>query len=53
MEPLQTVVVEQPNPWVAPSLDAAYDPKSKEHIQAGTFPLEADCQRELDGWHRF
>ncbi|MEC8113542.1 MAG: arginine deiminase-related protein [Bacteroidota bacterium] len=32
-----------------PSVDAAYDPKSKEHIQAGTFPTEDDCRRELDG----
>jgi len=26
----------------------AYDPKSKEHILAGTFPLEKDCTHELD-----
>ena len=48
--PLQTVVVGTAQSMGGtPSLDAAYDPKSKEHIQAGTFPLEADCQRELDG----
>ena len=32
-----------------PTLAESYDPKSKEHIRAGTFPTEADCQRELNG----
>ena len=32
-----------------PLLEEAYDPKSKEHIRAGTFPAEADCLSELDG----
>ena len=32
-----------------PLLEEAYDPKSKEHIRAGTFPVEADCLSELDG----
>ena len=32
-----------------PTVAESYDPKSKEHILAGTFPTEADCQRELDG----
>ena len=31
-----------------PALEDAYDPKSKEHIVAGSFPKEADCVRELD-----
>ena len=31
-----------------PPLEEAYDPKSKEHIAAGTYPKEADCVRELD-----
>ena len=31
-----------------PALEEAYDPKSKEHIAAGTFPTEADCVCELD-----
>ncbi|MGB2229380.1 MAG: amidinotransferase, partial [Flavobacteriales bacterium] len=31
-----------------PALEDAYDPKSKEHIAAGTFPSEGDCVRELD-----
>ena len=26
-----------------PSLEACYDPKSKEHVKSGTFPLEKDC----------
>lgn len=32
-----------------PLLKDAYDPKSKEHIRAGTFPVEVDCMSELDG----
>ena len=32
-----------------PLLQDAYDPKSKEHIRAGTFPIEKDCMAELDG----
>ena len=32
-----------------PLLEEAYDPKSKEHIRADTFPIEADCLSELDG----
>ena len=32
-----------------PTVAESYDPKSKEHIRAGTFPTEADCQRELNG----
>ena len=32
-----------------PLLQDAYDPKSKEHIRAGTFPVEKDCLAELDG----
>ena len=32
-----------------PFLQDAYDPKSKEHIRAGTFPVEKDCMAELDG----
>lgn len=33
-----------------PSLEEAYDPKSREHIVAGTFPLEADLIPELEGF---
>jgi N-dimethylarginine dimethylaminohydrolase len=32
-----------------PSLNETYDPKSKEHIVAGTFPVEADLKQEMDG----
>tara|TARA_R100001369_G_scaffold92815_1_gene140099 strand:+ start:9340 stop:10254 length:915 start_codon:yes stop_codon:yes gene_type:complete len=32
----------------APTLDEAYDPKSKEHIQAGTYPKEADMIQEME-----
>ena len=30
-----------------PTVEESYDPKSKEHILAGTFPREEDCAREL------
>lgn len=32
----------------APKLSEAYDPKSREHIIAGTYPKEADMVKELD-----
>lgn len=32
-----------------PSLEQAYDPKSKEHILAGTYPVEADMVQEIEG----
>jgi len=32
-----------------PSLDAAYDPKSKQHILQGTFPVEQDLIGEMEG----
>ena len=32
-----------------PTVEESYDPKSKEHILAGTFPREEDCARELEG----
>jgi N-dimethylarginine dimethylaminohydrolase len=31
-----------------PTLDVAYDPKSKEHIQAGTYPKDEDMVAEMD-----
>ncbi|WP_434037721.1 dimethylarginine dimethylaminohydrolase family protein [Formosa sp. 4Alg 33] len=31
-----------------PLLDEAYDPKSIEHIKAGTYPLEADMVKEME-----
>lgn len=33
-----------------PSLEEAYDPKSKEHILAGTFPLESDLVPEIESF---
>lgn len=32
-----------------PSLEEAYDPKSREHILAGTYPAESDMIHEMDG----
>lgn len=32
-----------------PKLEDAYDPKSAEHIMAGTYPIEGDMIRELEG----
>lgn len=31
-----------------PSIDEAYDPKSLEHIKAGTYPLEEDMIKEME-----
>ena len=31
-----------------PAVDMAYDPKSKAHIDAGTFPIESDLVKEMD-----
>ena len=33
------------------SLEDAYDPKSKEHIKAGTFPLENDILKEMQAFN--
>jgi len=33
-----------------PSIDEAYDPKSLEHILAGTYPLEKDMVAEMDAF---
>ena len=33
-----------------PKLEEAYDPKSKEHIIAGTYPEESDMVREMEGF---
>ncbi|WKK85748.1 arginine deiminase family protein [Marivirga arenosa] len=33
-----------------PDLDDAYDPKSKEHIAAGTYPKEADMVAEMEAF---
>ncbi|MCS5662875.1 MAG: arginine deiminase family protein [Flavobacteriales bacterium] len=34
-----------------PSYEEAYDPKSKEHIKAGTFPLEKDLIKEIQAFN--
>lgn len=33
-----------------PKMEDAYDPKSKEHIAAGTFPKEADMVKEMEAF---
>ena len=33
-----------------PKMEDAYDPKSKEHIAAGTYPKEADMVKEMDAF---
>lgn len=35
-----------------PEASQAYDPKSLEHIRAGTYPKEADMVREMDAFER-
>ncbi|MCH1437652.1 MAG: arginine deiminase family protein [Flavobacteriales bacterium] len=34
-----------------PHIDEAYDPKSKEHINAGTFPIESDLVNEMEAFN--
>ncbi|MBA5792570.1 amidinotransferase [Flavobacterium sp. xlx-214] len=34
-----------------PTIDEAYDPKSLEHIKAGTYPVEADMIKEMDAFN--
>ena len=34
-----------------PSADEAYDPKSLEHILAGTYPVEADMVGEMEAFN--
>lgn len=34
-----------------PTIEEAYDPKSLEHIIAGTYPLEIDMVAEMEGFH--
>ncbi|MEE9363260.1 MAG: arginine deiminase-related protein [Cellulophaga sp.] len=33
-----------------PTIEEAYDPKSKEHIIAGTYPIEKDMIKEMEGF---
>lgn len=34
-----------------PKIDEAYDPKSLEHIKAGTYPIEADMVKEMEAFN--
>lgn len=34
-----------------PTIEEAYDPKSLQHIQAGTYPVEADMVKEMDAFN--
>lgn len=47
---LEAVVVGIADSWGAiPAPEQAVDPKSREHILAGTYPTEADVRSELEG----
>ena len=35
-----------------PTVDEAYDPKSLEHILAGTYPLEKDMITEMEAFNQ-
>lgn len=35
-----------------PTVEEAYDPKSLEHIKAGTYPVEADMIAEMEGFRK-
>ena len=35
-----------------PSVNEAYDPKSLEHILAGTYPVEADMVKEMEAFYQ-
>ena len=48
--PLKAVIVGRATSnGPTPSIDEAYDPKSIEHLKAGTYPIEADMIREIEG----
>ena len=48
---LKKVVVGSATSWGAiPLAEEAVDPKSREHILAGTYPTESDVQNELDAF---
>ncbi len=34
-----------------PTIEEAYDPKSLQHIEAGTYPIEADMIKEMDAFN--
>ena len=35
-----------------PTIEEAYDPKSLEHIKAGTYPVEADMVNEMEAFNK-
>ena len=46
---LKAVIVGTAESWGAdPSPEKAVDPKSREHILAGTYPIESDVKEELE-----
>ena len=48
---LKRVIVGTATSWgPIPTIEEAVDPKSKEHILAGTYPTESDVQNELDAF---
>lgn len=51
ISPLKAVVLgSAKNFGGAPALEEAYDPKTRENILAGTFPVEDDLVREMEGF---
>jgi N-dimethylarginine dimethylaminohydrolase len=47
--PLKSVILGIANDFGGtPTLESCYDPKSKEHVKAGTFPVESDLVSEMD-----
>ena len=49
--PLKTVLLgTAASPGPVPAAEEAYDPKSLEHILAGTYPVEADLVRQMEGF---
>ena len=35
-----------------PTIEEAYDPKSLEHIKAGTYPIEEDMVKEMEAFNQ-
>ncbi len=51
ISPLKAVVLGSArNFGGTPPIDEAYDPKTREHILAGTYPVEADLVKEMEGF---
>ena len=46
---LETVIIGIANSCgPTPSADECYDPKSRQHVEAGTYPVESDLISEID-----